>query len=108
MEMKTYFVYDKETGYILSGFDCCVDDHKDGHNIYTRPYTCKDLHPKNENCTLDYIFNYAKQSGLTSLKYENLTVGSADHPYDIKCEFIKNPNYLSSYKATRGWWKLSK
>lgn len=104
--MKTYFVYDKETGYIISGFDCCEDDCKDGYNVYTRPYKYKELHPKNEKCRLDYLYYSTKKEGLKSLKYENMIVSVVDHPYDVKCHFVNNPNYLNDKYAVRGWWKL--
>jgi hypothetical protein len=106
MAMKTYFVFDKETGYILSGFDCCSDDHKDGYNIFNRPYKCPELHPKNEKCRLDFLFNLSKREGLNNLKYSNMIVSVVDHPHDIKCHFVENPNYLNSRYAIRGWWKL--
>jgi hypothetical protein len=106
MAMKTYFVYDKETGYILSGFDCCSDNHNDGMNVFSRPYKCTDLHPKNEKCKLDYLYNESKRKGLNSLKYENMVVSEADFPYNVKCHFVENPNYLYDKNATKGWWKL--
>ena len=106
MAMKTYFVYDKETGYILSGFDCCSDDHSDGYNIYNRPYSNPEFHPKNEKCRLDYLYNSSKREGLSSLKYDNMVVSVVDHPHDVKTHFVKNPNYLNDRNATRGWWRL--
>ena len=89
MAMKTYFVYDKETGYILSGFDCCSDDHSDGYNIYNRPYSNPEFHPKNEKCRLDYLYNSSKREGLSSLKYDNMVVSVVDHPHDVKTHFVK-------------------
>lgn len=104
--MKTYFVYDKETGYIISGFDCCEDNQKDGYNIYTRPYKYPEFHPRNENCRMDYLFNSAKREGLKNLKKENLVVAVTNSPHDVKCHFIKNPDYFNSREAVQGWWKL--
>lgn len=107
MTIKTYFVYDKDTSYILSCFDCCSDDHKDGFNIFNRPYELPEFHSKNEKCRLDYIYFLSKRSGLASLKKENLKVGSVNYPHDIKCHFIENPEYsLSNRNAIRGWWKI--
>ena len=106
MSMKTYFVYDKETGYILSGFDCCSDDRKDGYNVFTRPYSCPEFHPKNEKCRLDYLYGVSEREGLSSLKYENMVVAVVDYPHDVKCHFVENTNYFYSKDATRGWWKL--
>ena len=105
MAMKTYFVYDKESGYILSGFDCCSDNHADGYNIFNRPYKCPELHPKNEKCRLDYLYNSSKHDGLSSLKYENMIVSVVDYPHNVKCHFVKNPDYLNN-NGIRGWWKL--
>ena len=106
MAMKTYFVYDKETGYILSGFDCCSDTHNDGYNIFNRPYKYPEMHEKYDKCRLDYLYHSSKVEGLTSLKYENMIVSVVDHPHDVKCHFVENPNYFKSRNATRGWWKL--
>ena len=105
--MKAYFVFDAETNYILSGYDCCTDDRNDGYNIFTRPYSCPQYHPKNERCRLDYIYNKAKREGLKNLKYSNLRVAAINCPYAVKSEFIKNPDYFYSREAARGWWKLT-
>lgn len=106
MSIKTYFVYDKETGYILSGFDCVDDNHNDGYNVFNRPYTCYELHPKNEKCRLDYLYNSSKREGLDSLKYENMIVSVVNYPHEVKCHFVENPNYFNNRNAARGWWKL--
>ena len=103
MSMKTYFAYDKETGYILSGFDCVDDNHNDGYNVFTRPYS---IPHGSEKCRMDYIYNVSKREGLNSLKYNNLIVKSVDSPFDVKCTFIQNKDYLKSKEAVRGWWKL--
>lgn len=107
MPISTYFVFDSETGYILSGFDCCDDNHNDGYNIYTRPYTNNKFHSKNEKCRLDYIYNTSRRTGLPKLKYNNLKVAKADNPFVIKSDFVKNPNYLNERYAVSGWWKLN-
>lgn len=107
MAMKTYFVFDKETGFILSGFDCCSDDHSDGYNIFTRPYTYPELHSKDDKCRMDYLYNSSRREGLKNLKRENMVVGVTDHPQDVKCQFVENPNYFFNREATRGWWKLN-
>lgn len=103
---EVYFVYDKETGYILSGFDHCSDDHSDGYNVFNRPYKCPELHPKNEKCRLDYLYNSSKREGLDSLKYENMIVAKCNIPFQIKYDFIENPNYFKDRNAARGWLKL--
>jgi hypothetical protein len=107
MSFKTHFVYDKETGYILSGFDCCEDDKSDGYNIYTRPYSILEYHPKDEKCRMDFIYHTSIRGGLRNLKYENLTIAEFDgYPNDIKQVFVKNPSYLFCEDSVRGWWKL--
>ena len=107
MSLKTHFVYDKETGYILSGFDCCEDDKSDGYNIFTRPYKHPEFHPKDEKCRMDFIYNKSKRTGLPSLKYENLTAVELDgSPNTIKQVFVKNPSCLFCEDSVRGWWKL--
>lgn len=106
MAIKCYFVYDKETGYILSGYECCSDDRADGYNVFNRPYKIKEYYPIDEKCRLDYIYNSSKRSGLRNLKKENLTVAVADHLYDVKSNFVENPDYFYARCAARGWWKL--
>lgn len=106
-EMKTYFVFDSETGFILSGFDCCVDKQDDGYNLYTRPYKYPEYHSKDEKCRLDTLYNDAVMEGLKTLKKENLKVGVVDrYGFEIKQEFVKNPNYFYDRYARKGWWKL--
>lgn len=105
--MKTYFVFDTETGYILSGFDYCYDCSDDGYNIFTRPYTHREYNRKNEKCRMDYIYNLARRTGLPSLKYGNLKVAVVENPFAVKSEFVKNPKYFISKGAVQGWWKLN-
>lgn len=104
--METYFVFDSETGYILSGFDCCSDKHEDGYNVFTRPFKYPEYHSKNVRNRLDEIFNDSVKAGLHSLKKSNLRVAVVDTPFEVKSDFVKNPDYLLSREATRGWWKL--
>jgi hypothetical protein len=106
-EMKTYFLFDSETGFILSGFDCCVDKQEDGYNLFTRPYKYPEYHAKDEKCRMDTIYNDALAGGLKTLKRENLKVGVVDrYGFGLKQEFVKNPNYLYDKYNTRGWWKI--
>ena len=109
MTMKTYFVYDKATGYILSGFDVCSDDHSDGYNIFTRHYKHPeplDLLDKNEKCRLDFIYYSSKNDGLKNLKYEGLVIAETDSSFKINRHFVENPNYWITKGAPRGWWKI--
>ena len=105
-KMKTYFVFDSETGFILSGFNYCVDKQDDGYNLFTRPYKYPEHHSKDEKCRLDTLYNDAVMGGLKTLKKENLKVGVVDHWFGIKQEFVKNPNYFFDRYASEGWWKL--
>ena len=101
-EAKTYFVFDKETNFILSGFDHLVDK-EDGYNLYTRPYK----YPVGEEkCRMDYIYASSKRSGLLSLKYENLKIGVVRWSSDITQEFVKNPRYFCNKGDVSGWWKI--
>ena len=102
---KTFFVFDSETGYILSGFDSCSDNHDDGFNIYTRPYKYPEFHESWDKCRMDAIYADSKREGLDNLKKENLRVGVIDG-FSVKQEFVKNPNYFRDKYATDGWWKL--
>ena len=104
--MKTYFVYDKETRYILSGYECLSDDHADGYNVFNRPYCYPDCHSKDEKCSLDFLYKFAKRNGLDNLKYDNMIVAVTNYPNDVKCHFVDNPKYFNSKNAVRGWWKL--
>lgn len=70
-EMKTYFVFDSETGFILSGFDCCVDKQDDGYNLYTRPYKYPEYHSKEEKCRLDTLYNDAVMEGVVETDGES-------------------------------------
>lgn len=104
--MKTFFVYDTETKYILSGYECVEDDCSDGYNPFTRPYKYPEFHPEWDTCRMDYIHYLSKSGGLKNLKRENLRVKVVDSPFRVKSIFVKNPHYLDSREATRGWWKL--
>lgn len=105
--MKAYFVFDAETGYILSGFDCVEDKHEDGFNTFTRPFKYPEFHPKDEKCRLDKIYKDSLIEGLKSLKYSNLKVGVVDSSFAVKQVFVKNPHYFDSRGATNGWWKIT-
>ena len=104
-DFRTHFVFDAETGYILSGFDC-LSDIDDGFNIYTRPYSHHEFHPKDEKCRMDYIYHQSKRSGLPKLKYDDLRVGIVEHPNLLKQKFVKNPRYLFDSEAVSGWWQI--
>lgn len=101
--MKTYFVYDSETGFILSGFYSCDDKANDGYNVFTRPY--KEPHD-DENNKLDSLYVYARNSGLPKLQRNNLIVAVVDNPHDLSMVFVENPNYISTPADRKGWWKL--
>lgn len=103
---KTYFVYDLETGFVLSGFDSLYDTHADGYNTFTRPYKYPEFHEKDETCRIDYLFKSARREGLKGLKYENMVVATADTLF-VKCTYVKNPDCLNSREARAGWWKLN-
>lgn len=105
MAIKYYFVYDKATGYIISGI-VCSDDQSDGYNVFTRPYKWYEYHPIDESCRLDYVYNLAKRGGITELRKENLVVAVADDYHEVKSNFVENPNYLNIKYAPRWWQKL--
>jgi hypothetical protein len=101
---KTYFLFDSETGFILSGFDCCEDSQDDGYNLFTRPYKYPEYHFEKDHCRMDTLYREALRSGLKGLKRENLRVGVVDHyGFGLKQEFVKNPDLMSK---NRGWWRL--
>lgn len=102
--MKTWFVYDKETGYILSSLHTC-DNLDDGYNPFTRPYKYDDYCKYNETCKLDYIYNMSIKEGLTSLKKENMIVTTTDKT-NPDSEFIENENFFYDTHSCQGWWKL--
>lgn len=92
--MKTWFVYDRATGYILSGF--VQTDKNPFEEIY---------HIANHSITrLEFIYNERKNSGLRDLIIENLVVTDTDET-NPDCSFVYNPLYLEDGQS-RGWWKL--
>lgn len=105
MAYKTYFVYDKKTGYILSGYHILGED---ADNPFTKPYSCPEFHSNGDKCPLDYIFHSSIREGLKNLKYEDLVVCENDGHNTPRCHFVKNENYSIERYQCKGWWKLYK
>ena len=49
----------------------------------------------------------SKRTGLKNLRYRNLKVAMVNSPFEVKSEFVKNPDYLNNREAVNGWWKLT-
>lgn len=107
MSMKTYFLFDSETGFILSGFDRCDDNQDDGYNIFTRPYKHPEYHDKKDKCRMDYLYRKAVEDGLRLLDKGNLKVGVFDDSeLDQEIEWVPNPEYKWPLNNKPGWWRL--
>lgn len=107
---RQYFVFDAETGYIISGIHELVDSHSDGYNIFTRPFKEENikLFHHEGRCSLEELYKNAVRGGLKNLKLENLRVGAVElggNPFSGQV-FVENPSYWFERYAEKGWWKL--
>lgn len=106
MLKDVYFVYDRETSFILSGFHMCQDSQSDGYNIFTRPYRYPEFAVKGDTCELDAVIRGSIKRGL-DLKRENVVVVKVDRDclHDMETKFIAKDFNIFKKGGSGGWTK---